>query len=1050
MKIKNRILSVVLVISLLLTFFVSTLFVTALTQADHIVGNATPPTETSETGFTVSVTTENCYVEATNNYWQRFSPEGELLGYIENFFFVTGDPAKAALHGTIIQIVRDSGTYDAEVIYTSRVDVAMSDLHTSPDAAWNNYVIENVSHLPREFHWNAGLAARANSTWFLDSGRFTDPLSPTGVGMDRPWLDSNGLSGPNLSVIGLSECPVSGDPIVGGDVATIVRIPAPCRPHTGTAGTPATQIAGQGERPRPARYRILSFSQYFENLIFDGQGLDMMPANGFGSGSDRGQYMVVIQGTGGEFDDYGTRDLVFRDIIFQNVGASTTVPSFGFMTDISLGTNRDQVNTPLQVIRSVAGTRHFENLTFRNNRVTAGVASQNNIIRFNNSANTFFRDITIEDTVAHVNSHPIGILSGSTPETFVGPHMRDMGNIIFDGSLIIPNRNHANDAIFIQDYRYHNIRVPSTFGWAQMRTQNGAGSTPAIRVYNHKRAPITGFVPFELNTGYFYVEAAVTSPNLQTQLNNINTMINAANTQINNKNTAAGETLITNLAPNIKVIANNSGELGGFTVPNFAASANIVALHQTATPATSLNAAVAHASGANPAENAPEWVTFTGARGALALPATNETRTITLFNLDFRTQAEWTITDATTGDPDADPDPIAPGITNFATINSGRNLFLRYVVVATFYDVDDNVIGEPQILTPGTAPTVPNVTVPPGFDLRWTVNDGTEQFTSEQINNTSLDESANFHMVLVPRNDITYTVNYFIYGTTTPLAESVTRTGQTMGATVTENALNISGWTATQSTQSLTLAATGNVITFYYQPIMIPVTFTPGANGALAGGDPNVVIYVQYGTALTADDIPAVIANAGWAHSGWASANPLGFVVTEAVTFTAQYEELADTDTVTIEGRKIWNHGRNPASERPQSITIILLANGEYYKSFALSEDDHWRWSFELNKYDTNGNLIVWTVDEEYVRDYRKSINGFDITNTHISVTDTNWQPPGNLDPNDPGADVPITGDNNNIALWMSAMTVSSTGLIAMVILQKRKNRGPRRANLNG
>ena len=71
---------------------------------------------------------------------------------------------------------------------------------------------------------------------------------------------------------------------------------------------------------------------------------------------------------------------------------------------------------------------------------------------------------------------------------------------------------------------------------------------------------------------------------------------------------------------------------------------------------------------------------------------------------------------------------------------------------------------------------------------------------------------------------------------------------------------------------------------------MVDVTFKPGINGSLTGGTPNIVISVPYGTVLTIADIPNVIPNTEWKHIGWDLTNPIGFIVTESVTFTALYE----------------------------------------------------------------------------------------------------------------------------------------------------------------
>ncbi|MCL2444975.1 hypothetical protein FWD07_02540 [Candidatus Saccharibacteria bacterium] len=74
------------------------------------------------------------------------------------------------------------------------------------------------------------------------------------------------------------------------------------------------------------------------------------------------------------------------------------------------------------------------------------------------------------------------------------------------------------------------------------------------------------------------------------------------------------------------------------------------------------------------------------------------------------------------------------------------------------------------------------------------------------------------------------------------------------------------------------------------------VTFEPGTNGNLVGGTPDVVMSVPYGTTLTAADVPNVIANAGWTHSGWLLGSPVGFLVVDSVVFIAQYEQIIDPE----------------------------------------------------------------------------------------------------------------------------------------------------------
>ncbi|MCL2172495.1 MAG: InlB B-repeat-containing protein [Candidatus Bathyarchaeota archaeon] len=65
--------------------------------------------------------------------------------------------------------------------------------------------------------------------------------------------------------------------------------------------------------------------------------------------------------------------------------------------------------------------------------------------------------------------------------------------------------------------------------------------------------------------------------------------------------------------------------------------------------------------------------------------------------------------------------------------------------------------------------------------------------------------------------DIKYTVYYYLQGTTNSVANAKIVTGQVLGASVTENAITIAGYTAVApTTLTATLNATGNVFVFYY------------------------------------------------------------------------------------------------------------------------------------------------------------------------------------------------------------------------------------------
>ena len=80
------------------------------------------------------------------------------------------------------------------------------------------------------------------------------------------------------------------------------------------------------------------------------------------------------------------------------------------------------------------------------------------------------------------------------------------------------------------------------------------------------------------------------------------------------------------------------------------------------------------------------------------------------------------------------------------------------------------------------------------------------------------DNEVNFYYA--PRTDLTYTVNYMFKGednTTRSIAEPKIAINQTFGTTITEQAIKVPGYVASEpAEQSITIGVEGNVITFYY------------------------------------------------------------------------------------------------------------------------------------------------------------------------------------------------------------------------------------------
>ncbi|SDI38465.1 Cna B-type domain-containing protein [Proteiniclasticum ruminis] len=96
------------------------------------------------------------------------------------------------------------------------------------------------------------------------------------------------------------------------------------------------------------------------------------------------------------------------------------------------------------------------------------------------------------------------------------------------------------------------------------------------------------------------------------------------------------------------------------------------------------------------------------------------------------------------------------------------------------------------------------------------------------------------------------------------------------------------------------------------------------------------------------------------------------------------------TGIVDIEGDKVWLDDENP--ERPESITVKLLRNGEDYKSETITEEDGWSFSF-LNEpeFDEKGIAYTYTIEEENLEGYSESVlkkedGTFTVTNLRVGA----------------------------------------------------------------
>ena len=146
----------------------------------------------------------------------------------------------------------------------------------------------------------------------------------------------------------------------------------------------------------------------------------------------------------------------------------------------------------------------------------------------------------------------------------------------------------------------------------------------------------------------------------------------------------------------------------------------------------------------------------------------------------------------------------------------------------------------------------------------------------------------------------------------------------------------------------------------------------------------------------------------------------------DKIEFVNRYDPaLPPPDQTVIEGRKIWNHGRNPADKQPDSIIVLVYADGELVRQQLVTEADGWRYRFELPKYNTAGKEIVYTVDEAAVDGYDKVVDGYNLINTYCENTPE--------EPEDPDISPP-TGDPMRIWPWLLLMFLSGAALLFLLI----------------
>ena len=150
------------------------------------------------------------------------------------------------------------------------------------------------------------------------------------------------------------------------------------------------------------------------------------------------------------------------------------------------------------------------------------------------------------------------------------------------------------------------------------------------------------------------------------------------------------------------------------------------------------------------------------------------------------------------------------------------------------------------------------------------------------------------------------------------------------------------------------------------------------------------------GTKLKSQSVSAD-ADGNWSYSftdlpKYANGQEITYTVTEDAVdgYTTESDgynfiNTHQPETTEITGTKTWNDANNQDGKRPESITVILLANGTEKTRQTVTADEAGNWTYtfkDLPKY-ANGQEITYTVAEEEVTDYTTTYDGSNITNSY-------------------------------------------------------------------
>lgn len=187
---------------------------------------------------------------------------------------------------------------------------------------------------------------------------------------------------------------------------------------------------------------------------------------------------------------------------------------------------------------------------------------------------------------------------------------------------------------------------------------------------------------------------------------------------------------------------------------------------------------------------------------------------------------------------------------------------------------------------------------------------------------------------------------------------------------------------------------------------------------------------LRHGESKTFADIPAgtayQVAEDDYSAESYSTTakNATGTVTADGVTAVFVNEYTGDSlpvpeGAVQISGTKIWDHGTN--TEHPESIQVFVMNGSDIATRKTVTARENWKYTFNLPKYAADGTEITYSINEEPIKKYIKSVNGYDITNTY-----------------DPSQN-PGTGGGRVMWIWFIVLLAGSLGLRAAVFYRSKR-----------